>query len=68
MGEAPDAALLRESVVDIARAIGFFSIWMEVFATDTLLRRALIDAFVGTAPDCFDPATTRPVPRPGGRL
>jgi hypothetical protein len=60
--------LLRQAIVEIAKERGFFSVWMEIFSTDTLMRRALIDAFAGTSPDCFDPLTTVPVPRPGGRL
>ena len=68
MGSAPDAALLRETIIALALARGFFSIWMEVFATEALMRRALIDAFAGTAKDCFHPASTLPVPRPGGHV
>lgn len=68
MSHAPDVALLRETIVDLAVATGFFSIWIEVFATDVDTRRALIKAFLGTAQDCFDPVTTAPVARPGGRL
>jgi hypothetical protein len=68
MGSAPDVAWFRQTIVDLALARGFFSVWMEVFAADVPMRRALIDAFAGTAQDCFDPATCVPVPRPGGRL
>ncbi|MEP7125333.1 MAG: HNH endonuclease signature motif containing protein [Byssovorax sp.] len=65
---APDPALAREAIVNLAVATGFFSVWMEVFATDPAMRRGLIDSFIGTAQECFDPATTAPIPRPGGRL
>ena len=59
---------LREAIVDLALAEGFFSVWMEVFAADLTMRLDLIAKFVGTAPNCFDPTTTRPTPRPGGQL
>lgn len=71
MCSAPDHALLgllRESIVKLAVSTGFFSIWMEVFASDPEMRRRFIDGFMGTAQDCFDPVTTTPVARPGGRL
>jgi hypothetical protein len=64
----PDPALAREAIVDLAVSKGFFSVWMHVFASDALVRQALIHAFNGTARDCFDPVTTSPVPRPGGRV
>jgi hypothetical protein len=64
---SPDPDLVRESIVDLALAKGFFSVWMEICASDSLLRRRLIDKFPGTAQDCFD-HTTATIPRPGGRL
>lgn len=68
LSSAKDPELLRESIVDIAVATGFFSVWMEVFSGDLVIRRGLIASFVGTARDCFEPATTAPVMRPGGCL
>jgi hypothetical protein len=65
---APDPALFDEMFVSLALETGFFSVWMEVSASDPGIRRRLVAAFPGTAADCFDPATTAPVPRPGGRL
>ena len=59
--------LWRLAIVKYALASGFFSVWMEIFATDPETRGALIAAFPGTATDCFD-AATAPVPRPGARL
>jgi uncharacterized protein (TIGR02646 family) len=67
--ESSPSQALREVIVELARAEGFFSIWMKVFEADTDMRRRFIAAFVGTASDCFDPATTVPVsPRPGNGL
>lgn len=43
-----------EQITELARATGFFSIWMMVFKDDTEVKNALIKAFPGTAPDCFD--------------
>ncbi len=65
---ASDESWAREVFVELALARGFFSVWMEVFAGDVSMRQRLIAAFVGTAPSCFDPATTQPIPRPGGQL
>lgn len=68
MSSAPDPALLRETIVELAMARGFFSVWMDIFADDPLVRRMLVDAFAGTAQECFDPGTTAPVQRPNGRI
>lgn len=65
--EARDDEHTRQLIVDQATALGFWSIWLTVFAGDVDMRQRLITAFEGTARDCFD-ARTRPVPRPGGAL
>ncbi len=67
LSTAKDPELVRDSVVEIARARGFFSIWMEVFSNDKEMRKQLIAAFPGTAKDCFN-ADAEPVPRPNGRV
>lgn len=59
---------LRRSIVRTAVAYGFFSIWMQVFANDIDMRRRLIDAFPGTAQDCFDANTQAVSPRPDNGL
>jgi hypothetical protein len=65
---SPSAAL-REAIVNLATAEGFFSIWMKVFEGDADMRRRFIGAFIGTATDCFDPITTAAVaPRPGNGI
>ncbi len=58
---------IRESIIDLARSQGLWSIWMAVFETEPEIRQALIDAFPGTCRSCFD-TNTRPVARPGGSL
>ena len=55
---------MRRQIVRTAQANGFFSIWMAVFADDPQMRQMLIDAFPGTAKDCFDPITQPISPRP----
>ncbi|CAG9225669.1 HNH endonuclease [Paraburkholderia sabiae] len=74
---APGNHTVRKLVVKLALAHGFFSIWMEVFAGDSDMRKRLIRAFPGTeASRCFDMATTalvRPGPNPdtlphGGKI
>lgn len=61
---------LKASAVDLARQTGFFSIWMDVFADHPDMQRRFIDAFPGTAADCFDlDADPIPVsPRPSERV
>ena len=46
----------RYSIVEIAKAYGYFSVWMAVFASDKNMRCQLISAFKGTAPSCFNAA------------
>jgi len=59
---------LRRQIVRTARESGFFSIWMDVFVNDNEMRRRFIEAFPGTAKDCFD-VNTQPVsPRPANGL
>jgi hypothetical protein len=60
---------LRGRIVDEAQALGFWSMWMTVFADDQDLRLQFICEFRGTATDCFD-ASGNPItaPRPGGDL
>lgn len=58
---------IRQRVVENAVPRGFFSVWMTVFADDSETRRQLIEAFQGTAKDCFD-GQSAPVKRKSGRL
>lgn len=55
------------NIVSQAKGYGFFSVWMEVFAGVTEVRKALIEAFPGTAKNCFD-ENGEPVRRSGGIL
>ena len=58
----PTNDILRREIAKFAKAEGFFSIWMTVFADDTDMRHRLIDAFPGTRDSgCFDPITAAPV-------
>lgn len=61
-----DSPLLRDAIVDLALAKGFFSVWFTVFAKDADMRLRLVAAFTGSAANCFD-AKGKPVARPGGR-
>jgi uncharacterized protein (TIGR02646 family) len=59
----------RRQIARTAVGHGFFSIWMQVFAHEPDVRRLLIQAFAGTALDCYDPQTTALVcPRPANGL
>ena len=58
----PTNDILRREIAKFAKAEGFFSIWMTVFADDTDMRHLLIKAFPGTRDSgCFDPITAAPV-------
>jgi hypothetical protein len=46
---------------------GIFSIWMEVFKDDVDMRQRLINAFPGTASDCFD-VHCKAIVRLGGKI
>lgn len=41
-------------IITLAKQMGFFSIWMLVFEDDSEVKNALINAFPGTARECFD--------------
>lgn len=66
----PDSHGIRNCVVKLALAQGFFSVWMKVFQNDIDMRIRLIKAFSGThGSGCFDPETTAsisPAPNPDG--
>ncbi|MEJ5218910.1 HNH endonuclease [Cognatishimia sp. D5M38] len=51
----------------LAPAKGFFSVWMTVFADHPEMLNRFIDAFPGTARDCFN-EDGQSQARPGGRL
>lgn len=57
----------REQVIETAVGHAYWSIWMTVFADDPDILCRLIEAFPGTASECFDD-NGNPVPRPGGQL
>jgi uncharacterized protein (TIGR02646 family) len=51
----------------LAPATGFFSVWMTVFSDHPEMLNGFIEAFTGTAQDCFD-ANGKAIPRPNGLL
>lgn len=61
-----DTPAQRDLYVKFAQD-GIFVIWMEVFKDDIDMKRRLIQAFPGTALDCFD-SNCHPIPRQGGCL
>jgi uncharacterized protein (TIGR02646 family) len=58
---------MREQIVDLAKAKGFWSIWMTVFKDDRDMLQRFIAEFPGTCQDCFD-QLGNPIPRAGGNL
>jgi hypothetical protein len=65
---AQDDPLHRRRIAELARATGFWSVWCAVFAGDADMLGRLHDAFEGTDPSCFDPATLHPRPGARGRV
>lgn len=57
----------RDTIVALAREAGFFSIWFAAFHDDADMRRRLVEAYVGTARDCFEADWTLKA-RVGGHL
>lgn len=62
-----DSIPMRETIVLLARGIGFWSVWLAAFHDDVDMRRRFIQGLPGTANDCFD-VDTNVLPRPGGAL
>jgi hypothetical protein len=63
-----DTPVVRRLTLDLAKAVGFWSVWMTVFRNDEQMQAALCDAknFPGTARDRVDPLPphARPLPKP----
>lgn len=58
-----------ETVIDLAKGRGGWSIWFTVFKGCDEIRKALIESFPGTAAGCFDPNNNyEPLPRNPGNL
>jgi len=58
---------LTATIVDLARATGFWSVWMTVFQAEDALVARFISAFPGTCAACFS-ASGSSQPRPPGSL
>lgn len=60
---------LKRAVIELALAHGHFSIWMSVFSEDVEMRKRFVNAFPGTATDCFHTVELSTVsPRPDNGL
>jgi uncharacterized protein (TIGR02646 family) len=62
-----DTAETRELIVDVAKGKGMFTIYWVQFSHDADMRKRFREAFVGTAPNCFDNAENAQ-PRLGGQI
>ena len=62
--QQPQNEQLKNQIIRNALSEGSFSIWMAVFENDIKMRRRFIEAFPGTAQDCFDLETKPVSPRP----
>ena len=58
---------VREWIVETAISRGGFSIWFTVLGDDEDMRLRLINAFIGTATNCFD-QNGLSIHRPGGMI
>jgi len=58
--------LMLEQIVETAKGTGHFSIWMEVFKDEIVVKQAFIKDFTGTAKNCF--VNGKPISRRGGQL
>ncbi len=63
-----DTTIIRDLIADVAHGRGMFSVWMHVFAGDADMRQRLVQRFIGTADNCFDPVTGAAIHRPGGMV
>ena len=58
---------MRRTIINSAKGRGFWSVWMTVFQDDHDMKQRLIEAFQGTAVDCFDANNAySPLERIGG--
>lgn len=64
---AKDSLEFRETIVNLAKAKGYWSVWMTVFADDKDMVRRFIERFQGTYRDCFN-AEYKPIPRTAGGI
>ncbi len=58
---------MKNTIIRLAKAKGFWSVWMTVFADDINMRYLLIQEFKGTSQACFD-ASMQPIHRAGGQI
>jgi uncharacterized protein (TIGR02646 family) len=59
--------MMRDTIVDLAVAQGFWSVWMTVFKDYPDMLQRFISAFPGTCGDCFD-MQGKAIHRPNGRI
>lgn len=64
LGQSADA---RSLIVSTAKGYGFLSVWLTVFGAYPAVKQALIEAFPGTAKNCFED-TGQAINRPGGAV
>jgi hypothetical protein len=58
---------MQKTIIRLAKAKGFWSVWMTAFQDDINMRKLLINEFKGTSHNCFD-TNTLPIQRIGGQL
>jgi hypothetical protein len=56
-----------ESMIQLALARGFWSIWMTIFENQSEVKKALIESFPGTCVKCFD-SDGNPINRNGDNI
>lgn len=62
-----DSEDYREALADLAKYSVFFGVWFGAFSDDVDMCTRLVEAFAGTARDCFD-ENYSPKSRNGGHI
>ncbi len=64
LGKLEDGSADVETIIDLVKGHGCWSIWFTIFKEHPEVRKELIEQFSGTAKECFDSANNyEPVPR-----
>jgi uncharacterized protein (TIGR02646 family) len=58
----------RDRIIMMALERGMVSVWLSVFQDHPQIRIRLLQAFIGTAPDCYDHQNGEFTTRPGGQI
>lgn len=66
--ENHDTTQQRNHIINMALERGMLSIWLSVFRDHPQIKVRLLQAFLGTDTNSYNPANGDPIPRPGGQI